>query len=118
MYSVPHTASSQRSRSSWRYRWTYGLSMLGMLMTLLWYGGLPLGGPDAQHLVGGVWRVVQPVEDWVLSRVSEVLIELAGVLVMLYGHGKHWPGRWLVLSAMPMVLLWGWWGIVLMQNPP
>jgi hypothetical protein len=87
--------------------------MLAFLGTLLWSSGLPLRSMPGMEDMGGVWRIVQPIDAWIVARVVELIVVMLCLLVLIYGSGKEWRRRWLILMSVPVVLVWCWWGLML-----
>jgi hypothetical protein len=87
--------------------------MLAFLVTLLWSSGLPLRSLPGMEEPGGVWRIVQPIDVWIVARVIELIVVMLCVLVLIYGSVREWRRRWLILMSMPVVLVWCWWGLML-----
>lgn len=116
MYTVPHTPSSSPPPQSWWYWWVHGLSILNVIVTLIWYSGLPLGWLEALVGEGGVWVADQPLDMWIVARTCEVLVTLGCEFVLVYGRRKQWRRHWLLLSTVPVVLIWGWWATMIIDR--
>jgi hypothetical protein len=113
MYNVPPTALSRSTRHACWYWWVHRLSILSVIVTLIWESGLPLGWLEPLVGESGIWIADQPLDLWILARITEVFVTVGCGLLLCSGRRKQWRGRWLLLGTVPMVLIWGWWAIIM-----